>query len=212
MSGPAAAQPPIKVKVLPDPESGPVSTEGGLRSIQEAELELTPAALEELWRPETLERLARGYWRYLNRISLGLLRIAYEGSTRSIVLVWRRFGLLRFRAPVYDTGPGFGRVTWPIERGVLVAPPGRGRGYLRFDVRLLEGDGAPRVRIRAVVANFYPLLRGSGWFARVGAFLYSQTQLRVHRVVTRGFLRSLERGDLPPLRPERAAAYRETAP
>jgi hypothetical protein len=203
----------IQVTVLPDPERGPVTADGPLRSIQEAELAMDASMLEELWKAQTLERLARGYWRYLNRISLGLLRIAYDGSSRSIVLVWRRFDLLRFRAPRYDIGAGFGRVTWPIERGVLVAPGGRGRGYLRFDVRRLEPGpgGEGRVRIRAVVANFYPLLRGSGWFARMGSLIYSQTQLRVHVIVTRGYLRSLERGDLPPLRAEREAAYREAA-
>jgi len=202
------------VHVLPDPERGPVTPDGPLRSIQEAELAIEASALEDLWRPETLERLARGYWRYLNRISLGLLRVAYSGSERSIVLLTRRLALLRFRAPQYDVGQGFGRVTWPIERGVLVAAPGRGRGYLRFDVRRLEPGpgGEGRVRIRAVVANFYPLLRGSGRFARIGSFVYSHTQLRIHVLVTRGYLRSLERGDLPPLRPEREAAYRETAP
>ena len=129
-------------------------------------------------------------------------------------MVWRRFDLLRFREPQYDTGPEFGRVTWPIERGVLVSPSGRGRGYLRFDVRRLEPgpDGEGRIRVRAVVANFYPFLRGSGRVARLGSFVYSQTQLRIHVLVTRGYLRSLERGELPPLRPERAAVYRETAP
>jgi hypothetical protein len=186
----------------------------GVEVHQEAELAIDADTLQELWRPETLERLARGYWRYLNRISLGLLRIAYSGPERSIVLLSRRCVLLRFREPRYDIGLGFGRVTWPIERGVLVARPGRGRGYLRFDVRRLDPgpDGEGRVRVRAVVANFYPLLRGSGRFARIGSFIYSQTQLRIHVLVTRGYLRSLERGDLPPLRPERASAYRETAP
>lgn len=203
----------VEVHLLPDPERGPVTVNGPLRSIQEAELAIEASTLDELWRPETLERLARGYWRYLNRISLGLLKIAYSGSERSVVLLTRRFSLLRFRAPQYDTGLGFGRVTWPIERGVLVAAAGRGRGYLRIDVRRLEPGpgGEGRVRIRAVVANFYPLLRGSGRFARIGSFIYAQTQLRIHVLVTRGYLRSLERGDLPPLRPEREAAYRETA-
>jgi hypothetical protein len=208
MSRPA----PITVRVLPDPERGPVGPDGPLRSVQEAELSLEPWLLDELWRPETLERLARGYWRYLNRMSLGLLRVSYGEGTRSIVLLWSRLVLLRFREPRFDTGPGFGRVTWPIERGVLVAPEGRGRGYLSFDVRRQEGEAAREaghVRIRAVVANFYPLLRGSGRLARIGAFLYSQTQLRIHVVVTRGYLRSLERGDLPPLRPGREAAYGE---
>ncbi len=58
-----------------------------------------------------------------------------------------------------------------------------------------------------MVANFYPLLRGSGRLARIGAFLYAQTQLRIHVLVTRGYLRSLERNELPPLRPGREEAY-----
>lgn len=167
---------------------------------------------ERFWRPQTLERLARGYWRYLNRISLGLLRVAYTESSRSVVLASRHLVLLRFRAPRFETGPGFGRVTWPIERGVLVSPGGRGRGYLSFEVRRgEEGKGEPRVRIRAVVSNFYPFLRGSGRFARFGAFLYAKTQLQVHVRVTRGFMRSLENGELPPLRPGRESAYDEEA-
>jgi hypothetical protein len=38
------------------------------------------------------------------------------------------------------------------------------------------------------VQNFYPWLRGSGPFARVGVWIYAQTQQRIHRAVTRGFL------------------------
>jgi hypothetical protein len=48
------------------------------------------------------------------------------------------------------------------------------------------------------VQNFYPLIRGSGWFARFGSFLYSFTQLKIHVIVSHGFLRSLARLDLPP--------------
>ena len=198
----------IKVEVLPDPEEGPVTPDGPLKSVQEAEVSMSAARLEQLWRPETLERLARSYWRYLERISLGLLKIGYGPTGRFVVLGWRRLVLLRFRPPEYDVGKGFGRVTWPIERGVLVAGAGRGQGYLRIDVRRMEDeDGQARVRVRAAVSNFYPFLRGSGWFARIGAFFYAQTQLRIHVLVTRGFLRSLESGDLPPLREGREAAY-----
>jgi len=200
--------------VLPDPERGAVTPDGPLRSVQAAEVELSARALEEIWGPETLERLARAYWRYLHRISFGLLRVGYGRAGRAIALGWRRLVLLRFRPPVFDIGPGFGRVTWPIERGVLVAPSGRGRGYLRIDVRRLEprSKDRARVRIRAEVANFYPFLRGSGWFARLGALIYAQTQLRIHVAVTRGFLRSLSKGDLPPLRPGRDAVQRAGPP
>jgi hypothetical protein len=203
----------VELRVLPDPERGPVTPNGPLRSVQEAELTMPVETLQQVWRPETLERLARGYWRHLNRISLGLLRVLYGPGSRTVVLVSPRLGLLRFREPQFNTGPGFGRVTWPIERGLLVAPGGRGRGYLRFDVRRLDepAAGEARVRVRAVVENFYPLLRGSGRFSRLGALIYAQTQLRIHVFVTRGFLRSLGRLDLPPLREGRESAYVEPA-
>lgn len=199
-----------EITLLPDPGQGPGSPAAPVRSVQEAELAIPPGLMEQLWRPELLERLAAAYWRYLNRRSLGLLRVDYGPSFRSVVLLWRRLVLLRFRAPQYDRGPEFGRVTWPIERGVLVARGGRGRGYLLIDVRRLEGaatDERARLQVRAEVANYYPWLRGSGRLARIGSLLYTQTQMRLHVRVTRGFLRSLEDLDLPELRPERREAY-----
>jgi hypothetical protein len=198
-----------EITILPDPEGGAVTSSGPLRSVQEAELAIPASALQEVWRPELAERLGRAYWRFLNRRSLGLLRVVYGPASRSVVLASRRLVLLRFRSPRYDSGPDFGRVTWPIERGVLVSGRGRGRGYLRIDVqRLGEATGdRERIRIRATVANYYPLLRGGGRFARIGARIYSQTQLRIHVWVTRGFLRSLGTLELPELRPERRPAY-----
>jgi hypothetical protein len=178
----------------------PVPWSGPVRSLQEADLELPAAALEELWRPEYLERLAHAYWTYLRRTSLGLLRVAYEPNARSIVLLARPLVLLRFRRPEYVTAPGLGQVTWPIERGILVAAGGRGQGYLRIRVRRLTDGAEPVavVRVSAEVANYYPLLRLGGRAQRAGARLYNFTQLRTHVWVTRGFLRSLARLDLPP--------------
>ena len=48
-----------------DPETGAV------RSIQSGEVVLPEAELEELWTPTHLERLARTYWRFLTRATLG---------------------------------------------------------------------------------------------------------------------------------------------
>jgi hypothetical protein len=183
---------------------------GAVESVQRAEVDVPEDRLNDLWRPESLERLARAYWRWLNRISLGLLRVVYEPERRTVVLVFRPFALLRFRAPEYEMTERGGVVTWRIERGLLVAREGEdGSGYLRIEVeRLDRGDAAEsspppppgRVRLRVAnsVANFYPWLRGTGWFARFGTWIYSQTQLRIHVLVTNGFLRSLARLDLPP--------------
>ena len=188
-----------KVRLLPERREA-VPAQGAARSLQEADVELPAEMLEELWRPEYLERLAHAYWRYLRRISLGLLRVVYEPAARSVVLGFKPLVLLRFRKPQYLTPPGMGQVTWPIERGVLVAGEGRGRGYLRITVRRLDEarDGTAVVRVSSEVANFYPLLRFGGRFSRLGARFYSATQLRIHVWVTHGFLRSLARLDLPP--------------
>ena len=121
-------------------------------------------------------------------------------SSRTVTLAGR-IGLLSFRKPEYVTPPGLGQVTWPIEKGILVSPAGRGRGYLRVTVRRLERDDLPADRaavlVSAEVANFYPGLRFGGVFARIGAWIYNQTQLRIHVIVTHGFLRSLASLDLP---------------
>jgi hypothetical protein len=87
-------------------------------------------------------------------------------------------------------------VTWPIDKGLLVAPAGRGgRGYLRLSVARTdpEDDSADEVSltISSEVVNFYPLIAGWGWFAKVGRLIYNQTQLRIHVIITHAFLRSL---------------------
>ena len=192
---------PARVRVLPDPESGPVTTAGPVKSIQEAQVELPVATYKDLWKVEYLERLARSYWAYLSRVSLGLIKVVYETNARTVVLVSRRLPLLRFRKPEYVTAPGLGQVTWRIERGLLVARAGRGQGFLRIAVRSsAPEEGAPdaSVNVRTEVSNFYPFLRGGGWFARLGVQIYNATQLRIHVWITHGFLRSLARLDLPP--------------
>lgn len=200
MSSDLRSRGPIEVRLLPGPRSSSISPRGPVASYQEAEADLPLDVLEQLWNPEYLERLAHSYWRWLRRISLGLLRIVYRPHSRTIVLLSERVPLLRFRRPEYITA-GLGQVTWRIERGFLVARAGRGRGFLRLTIRQLGPGSGPdtcRVHLRAEVTNFYPFLRGSGPFARIGVFVYTFTQLRIHVLVTRGFLRSLARLDLPP--------------
>ena len=191
---------PARVTVLPDPESGPITTSGAVKSIQEATVEMPANVFREMWKPEYLERLARSYWAFLTKVSLGAIRVVYAPSSRTVVFISRRLPLLRFRKPEYTTGPGLGQVTWRIERGLLVAPNGRGQGMLRITVRSNapedEADTAC-VHVRTEVSNFYPFLRGGGWFARIGVRIYSATQVRIHTWVTHGFLRSLARLDLP---------------
>jgi hypothetical protein len=188
------------VTVLPDPETGPITTADAVKSIQEAQVEMPADIYRQMWKPEYLERLARSYWAFLTKVSLGAIRVVYEPSSRTVVFISRRLPLLRFRKPEYTIGPGLGQVTWRIERGLLVAPNGRGQGMLRITVRSEEVDDEAKevsIHVRTEVSNFYPFLRGGGWFARIGVRLYSATQVRIHTWVTHGFLRSLAQLDLP---------------
>jgi hypothetical protein len=184
-----------RVNVLPTPQADD-TPEGGVGSKQVAEVTLPRSELERVWSAEHLERLARTYWHFLTRISLGLLRVHYTHDSREVVLLTRPFVLLRFKAPEYDFELDRGTVTWPIDRGLLVASRGRGRGYLRLSVqRPFVDDGAPEVTatVTSEVVNFYPRIA-----ARIGRFFYNQTQLRIHVIVTNAFLRSLANLDLRP--------------
>ena len=178
-----------RVHIVPvaQPQS---AAEEGIGSKQVAEVTLPRSELERIWSPEYLERLARTYWRFLTRVSLGLLRVLYTEDSREVVVLCRPFVLLRFRAPEYAFHADGGTVTWPIDRGLLVASRGRGRGYLRLTVeRRPGGDDVGREAIAVVtseVVNFYPMIA-----FRLGRWLYDQTQLRIHVIVTHAFLRSL---------------------
>ena len=167
---------------------------GAVRSVQTAEVLLEEAALRGMWSPTYLERLARTYWRFLTRATLGLIRVHYAEGERSVVLLASPLKLLTFAAPEYEMDPSRGLVRWRIVRGLLVARRGRdGGGYLQIEVRRRPGEDPTQVHlhVEVEVANFYPSI-ASGLSRR----LYNATQSRIHVIVTRGFLRSLTRLDL----------------
>jgi hypothetical protein len=167
---------------------------GAVRSVQKADLLIEESALREIWTPAHLERLARTYWRFLTRVTLGLIRVRYADDERSVVLVARPLKLLTFQAPEYEMDPLRGLVRWRIARGLLVSRRGRnGRGHLQIEVRRAPGadpDHA-RLHVEVEVANFYPSIA-----SRLSRRLYNATQSRIHVIVTYGFLRSLARLDL----------------
>jgi hypothetical protein len=167
---------------------------GAVRSVQSAEVTLPADRIDALWTPASLERLARTYWRFLTRATLGVIRVHYSDDERSVCLLIPRFKLLTFAAPEYEMDDRRGVVRWRIARGVLVERRGHGGdGYLEIDVqRRPAGEpGKVDVHVEVEVANFYPVLA----FA-IGRWFYSITQSRVHVLVTHGFLRSLARLDL----------------
>jgi hypothetical protein len=176
------------VNIVEVPQSR-YSQDAGVGSRQVAEVTLPRAELERLWAPENLERLARTYWSFLSSFSLGLIRVLYGEDSRDVVFVRRPFVLLRFHKPEYDFKPEGGTVTWPIDRGILVARRGRGRGFLRLTVErepAAEDSAEVTLLISSEVVNFYPTIA-----TRLSRWIYEQTQLRIHVIVTHAFLRSL---------------------
>ncbi len=183
-----------------------VRPSGAVGSVQEAEIVVDRSLLDGIWTADNLELIARGYWAFLRRMSLGIIRVRYAADSRTVT-AFGKIPLLRFGAPVYEAEEGRGTVEWPIDRGLLVAVEGRGKGALRVSVERCDRDGVDdgadalldRVRLiaKVEVENFYPGLRGRGRFARFGAWVYAQTQLRIHVLVCNGYLRHLPRLDFP---------------
>lgn len=168
-----------------------MDSRGSVRSIQAATITTRDGELDAIWTPMYLERLARTYWKYLSRVSLGLIRVEYTPTERKVVLLRRPFVLLSFRAPEYETSDGRGIVRWRIRSGLLAAR--RDQGYLEIDVRRThpEKPGTDQAHVEVEVANFYPAI--AHWIAR---WFYKATQSRIHVFITHGFLRSLARREL----------------
>jgi hypothetical protein len=164
--------------------------DGAVRSVQSADITLPEQQMVELWSRHNMERLGRTYWRFLTRISLGVIRIHYRPDARIVCLFgWPALALLTFRKPEYEFSEDRGIMRWPIEKGVLVSRQGRdGDGYLEIDVRRLAPD---RLHVEVEVANFYPAIA-----SRLGRWIYENTQSRIHVIVTHSFLRSLAKLDL----------------
>ena len=136
--------------VIRDPAEHTVMDEhGAVRSTQAAEISLPAADLEAIWTPMYLERLARTYWRYLSRVTLGLIRVVYTPTERVVVL---------HRAPARAAAVPRARVRdgrRPRCRALADPrrPPRRvegheGDGYLEIEVRRLAPQAPDTARPR----------------------------------------------------------------
>lgn len=170
-----------------DPETGAVTSKQG------AFILLPAAAIEGLWDPEHLERVARTYWVTLQRFTLGLFHLHYTEDERSVVFLFSPLRLLTFRAPEYEMDRCRGIVRWRIDRGWLVSRRGRdGNGYLEIDIRRhdLPDEDRVRLHVEVEVANYYPALSG------LSKWIYINVQSRIHVFACNFFLRRLVRREL----------------
>jgi hypothetical protein len=185
---------PARAAIVSPPRSTVISSDGAVRSAQSAELTLPRTELDRIWNAPNLENLGRTYWRFLSRVTLGLIRVRYGTDERRVVFLARPLTLLRFEAPEYTFESDHGTIKWRIRDGLLVSRGGRGCGFLAINVtRIDDGsdDGLARVRIEVEVANFYPAI-AEGFSTPV----YEATQSSIHVLVTHAYLRSLATLDL----------------
>jgi hypothetical protein len=195
---------PGRAVIISPRRSTVIAADGAVRSTQAVRLTLSRRDMERLWTPANLENLGRTYWRFLSRVTLGMIRVVYGHDERSVVLIAKPLTLLRFEAPDYLLEPRHGRISWRIRDGLLVARSGRGSGWLSLDVTCEGPPGTPdrdepsetdsagtsedqvSVGIEVEVANFYPSIA-----AGLSTAVYEATQAFIHVLVTHAFLRSL---------------------
>lgn len=184
---------PAQTAIVSPRKSTVLSGDGKVRSVQSADITLRPGDLDRIWGTANLENLARTYWRFLSRVTLGLVRVYYGSDTRSVCLISPRIVLLRFDKPEYTIEDNHGLVMWRIRDGLLVARTGRSSGHLALDVRRREPDDQGRtvLHIEVEVSAFYPSIA-----VGFGTPVYRMTQSFIHGLVTHAFLRSLGRLDL----------------
>jgi hypothetical protein len=199
---------PARARIVSEEDHTTLDDAGAVRSTQAADLTLPAAELEQLWTPAQLERLAATYWRFLSRVTLGVIRVDYSETQRTVVVLRQPLRLLRFQAPEYEMDDRHGIVRWRIEDGLLVARAGRhGDGYLQIDVRRcgpsLRHPGQERLHVEVEVANFYPSIAHN-----ISRHVYRWTQSLAHVLITHSFLRSLARLDLAESRVGRYAPDR----
>jgi hypothetical protein len=177
---------------LSDPCGPPeIDADGRVRSIQVAELAAPRSERDAFCSPAGLARLSAAYWRFLRRISLGLIHVRTTPAGAQIVLVGRPLVLLAFGAPRLEHADDAGAIAWPITGGLLLSRHHReSPGVLRISVNWTRGrdtDG-DRLRVEVAVLDFPPAIA-----SLLGDRVYAATQSRIHLLVTRGFLRSVYR-------------------
>jgi len=194
---PGRQQRPGQTVIVSPRRSTVIAADGTVRSTQAARVTMSKGDMARLWTPANLENLGRTYWRFLSRVTLGLIRVVYGHNERSVVLIARPLTLLRFEAPDYRFEPARGRISWRIRDGLLVARSGHGSGWLSLEVSCEETPESAEqvadcaqdlvsVGIEVEVANFYPSIA-----AGLSTAVYEATQAFIHVLVTHAFLRSL---------------------
>ena len=129
------------------------------------------------------EHLGRVYWREVERITGGLVRVRERQGSIELRLLGRGPALLQFGAPRIDATTTLVSCLYPIEGGLLARRPG---GEIDF---AQTGDG-PTV-VRSAIRGFFPSLAARTGSPDWTGALYNRVQSRIHVVVSRRYFARL---------------------
>jgi hypothetical protein len=125
----------------------------------------------------------------VERFTLGIIRTYANADVIEFRLAGSGMALIRFAAPLHEKGGGAEQTILQICGGMLVQPRECDRGQLAFIVE----NSAAGIRLTLQLADFCPLLLGSGRPSRWRKWLYRLTQAYIHKLVTVRFLRLVYR-------------------
>ena len=115
---------PARVRLIRAEEDVRVPATGAVGSVQEAEVTMPVELVEQLSKPEYLERPRPLLLRHLDRATLGLIRIVYTENVTRRCADHPPPAAAHLRAPDYKASADHGCVTWRIARGPVGLPAG----------------------------------------------------------------------------------------
>ncbi len=137
----------------------------------------------------TSAELLNLYLDFVERCTLGIIRVARSADSVEFRLAGRGAALLSFAAPLHEKGADTEKTALRISGGLLVQPLECDRGQLEFMVE----RSAAGTRLSLQLADFCPLLLGSRRPSLLRKWLYRLTQAYIHKAVTIRFLRMVYR-------------------
>ena len=132
----------------------------------------------------TAETLLQLYCDYIERFTVGMIRIAENSGGIEFRLAGTTLAIIKFSPQVSAASNGIQKITLRISGGLLVQPKECDRGQLDFMVEAV----ATGTRATLKLSDFCPLILGSSRPSLWRKWLYRLTQAYMHKIVTIRFL------------------------
>jgi len=121
---------------------------------------------------QEVEVVADAYWKFLRRHTLGMVRPCIDQGGIDLRILGITF--IHLGAPTIQEDANSHTISWPIQRGLLVAYPG---GWFSFQLQ-----SSPNTKLQMRLEGFRPSLPVP---------LYYLLEQQLHRCIGQAFIRSL---------------------